>query len=965
MKSLTKVLSAFLVICMFFSMNVFADDKILSDIDSDTLVGKAVNDLISLNIIDGYTDGTFKPDNTVTRAEMAKLIVAFLRLDEIGLGNGTTGFADVDETNHWSQPYVKVAVAQNIIIGYDDGTFRPDNPVKYSEAVKMIVCALGYGPVAESRTQEGTPWYSGYISVAAEKGVLSGATTNNQEDPASRGTVAVLLYNALDVNVGEVSTGKNGIQVSSSNTSAREKYQQSEKLTGVVTAVYQTGLDRASTSIGKRFIEVKSGTSTEIYRVGSGVDTYSYLGYRITANINTESLDEYSSLDSIRIDTKNNVTEINADDIDSVSTSGISYWSSERVTKTTNLSFDPDVSVIYNGRYLEDYTTEDFDIKAGTIKAVDNDGDADADVVFISSYEIIAIKNIGTDSTTDLRKIYALYNEGDIVIPSSGKLVKVTNSSGTVVDDPQSITASKYDIANLLRSKDGEVFDLTITKNSVTGEITSIINDTRIAIDNVEYDVAYNFDKYTGSDKPEFKLSSNVSVYLDINGDIAAAEVSSNSAGSSVYVGYLLLAEKGKGMDGNALVKLYGLTNVTGEQTYKLASKVTVDGKTYSNHDKILQYLAEVSEEVNEGKENFEITPTPYAQLIKYTLRNGLIDSIDTIRVNSPVANDDLVLDLQFPNSEGRDTSGRYSYISGNKFQSTTGSTVMAVNSSTKILVVPDDMNQTNKFRIVSTSYFTQSTGRRVEGYNLNNVGVASYVLVYGGIKETTFNENSDIALTKSVALTMGIVNGDEVQQDKFTGWNFKDGKEIADRRTAEQDILFKKVEQGEIFRYLLDTDNNIDEIEMVLEIEENDIVLLPEVNNGNALEPVSTAAEAKSRRDYRYDPGRTAANSVCRLVYGTVLNINDDNIRLTNTLITDDCGIVENESDTFSCSNYVKVFVLDLTTTDTSNRIHADSTLDEIKTLEDVGDDNKSEASQVLLYYQNGTVRTVIIVKR
>ena len=193
MKVTAKIMSVMLIICMLISFCVFAeeDNKALSDIDPNTLVGKAVNELISLKIIDGYTDGTFKPDNTITRAEMAKLIVAFLRLDDIGLSSAETGFSDVDETNHWSSPYVNVAVAKGIIVGYGDGTFRPDNPVKYCEAVKMVVCALGLGVTAQNRVQEGTPWYSGYITVAYEKGILNGAATNNPEDPASRGTVAL------------------------------------------------------------------------------------------------------------------------------------------------------------------------------------------------------------------------------------------------------------------------------------------------------------------------------------------------------------------------------------------------------------------------------------------------------------------------------------------------------------------------------------------------------------------------------------------------------------------------------------------------------------------------------------------------------------------------------------------------------------------------------------------------------
>ena len=574
MKSLSKVLSLLLVICMLGTLTVSADEKVLSDIDPNTQVGKAVNELVSLNIIDGYTDGTFKPDNTVTRAEMAKLIVAFMRLDDIGLSSGTTGFADIDDTNHWSQPYVKIAIAKGIIVGYDDGTFRPDNPVKYTEAVKMVVCALGYGPVAQNRTPEGMPWYTGYISLAAEKGVLNGAATNKQEDPSSRGIVAILLDNALDVNVGDISTGKNGeVVVSAGEQTARDSYQQSEKLTGVVTAVYQTGLNKADTNLSKTLIQVKNGSTTETYRVNSNLDTYSLLGYRINANINKESNDDdYYKLESISKDSKNTVKEVKSDNIEQISSSGITFWESDEATKTTKMSFSSDMSVIYNGKYLSDYSEDDFNVKSGSIKLIDNNGNSDADVAFINSYKTVAIKNVGTDSSTGKRKIYSLYDEGDILIPSSGKFVKVTDSSGKLLDDPQKLSASKYDIANLLVSKNNEdkVFDLTITKKKVSGEITQIISDKRIAINNVEYDLAYNFIEY--KDKPTLKLSSNINAYLDINGDIAAAEVSANSETSKVYTGYILNVTKEKGIDGRASIRLYGMENISGEKKYTLTS---------------------------------------------------------------------------------------------------------------------------------------------------------------------------------------------------------------------------------------------------------------------------------------------------------------------------------------------------------------------------------------------------------
>ncbi len=161
MKKTKKFLSVLLAAALLFTMVTAVsaaegDTVTLTDINPDTAVGKAVNKLVSVGIINGYEDGTYRPDNTITRAEFAKVIATFLGLGEFASG-APSGFADVDSTNHWAQKYIKLAVDKGIVLGYEDGTFRPDNPVKNSEAIKMVVCALGYGNVAVQRTVEGTP----------------------------------------------------------------------------------------------------------------------------------------------------------------------------------------------------------------------------------------------------------------------------------------------------------------------------------------------------------------------------------------------------------------------------------------------------------------------------------------------------------------------------------------------------------------------------------------------------------------------------------------------------------------------------------------------------------------------------------------------------------------------------------------------------------------------------------------
>lgn len=100
--------------------------------------------LSSLGILEGYEDGTFKPEGTITRAEFAAVTVRLLGAEDSAQGAiGGGQFSDVPD-DQWFAGYVNYAASLGIINGMGRrGTFAPQEPVKYQEAVKMLVCMLG------------------------------------------------------------------------------------------------------------------------------------------------------------------------------------------------------------------------------------------------------------------------------------------------------------------------------------------------------------------------------------------------------------------------------------------------------------------------------------------------------------------------------------------------------------------------------------------------------------------------------------------------------------------------------------------------------------------------------------------------------------------------------------------------------------------------------------------------------
>ena len=219
-KCLAILMTLIFCISMFAGISVSA----FSDVPEDHRHIQAINYLTGKGVINGYEDGTFKPDDTITRAEFVKMLLEFLGFGNIyGDAVIKTNFTDVDgkemtitskdeegkETTsttvtgqHWAAGYIKLAVDKGVVNGYGDGTFGPDDPVKYEEAIKMVVCCLGREEHAKTRAEnlKMSLWPDGYLSIGNDL-VIGKNTDYELGADATRSNVAQMLYNVKDVQV--------------------------------------------------------------------------------------------------------------------------------------------------------------------------------------------------------------------------------------------------------------------------------------------------------------------------------------------------------------------------------------------------------------------------------------------------------------------------------------------------------------------------------------------------------------------------------------------------------------------------------------------------------------------------------------------------------------------------------------------------------------------------------------------
>ena len=123
-----------------------------TDVPADAWYNSAVSTLSNAGILDGYEDGTFRPDGNITRAEFATITARFLEASY----DGGNRFPDID--GHWAAEYINEAANAGIVDGYEDGTFRPQQNITRAEAVTMVNRTVDRHPDADHLLDNMVTW---------------------------------------------------------------------------------------------------------------------------------------------------------------------------------------------------------------------------------------------------------------------------------------------------------------------------------------------------------------------------------------------------------------------------------------------------------------------------------------------------------------------------------------------------------------------------------------------------------------------------------------------------------------------------------------------------------------------------------------------------------------------------------------------------------------------------------------
>jgi hypothetical protein len=184
-----------IVFCLFILVlgNLTEMNKAFAytDIDDSHANNEAIEFLTQIGAVEGYSDGAFKPEGTINRAEFLKMALEVSgKFSEVEEGGNC--FPDV--TDQWFAKYVCFAKANSIVDGYPDGFFYADREINFVEAAKMMVGILD---IEYSKEPNAHYWFEPFLKTLSSKEIIP-VTITSTDKYVNRGEVAEMLWRALE-----------------------------------------------------------------------------------------------------------------------------------------------------------------------------------------------------------------------------------------------------------------------------------------------------------------------------------------------------------------------------------------------------------------------------------------------------------------------------------------------------------------------------------------------------------------------------------------------------------------------------------------------------------------------------------------------------------------------------------------------------------------------------------------------
>ena len=396
---------------MFAGAASFTDEADISENNRD-----AVELLTTLGIIKGYEDGSFDPEGTVDRAEMAKMIYTIRNggNDDASahVGN-TTSFTDI--SGHWAEGYIKYLQNTGIVAGKSATQFAPDAQVTTAEAMKMALALAGYDEVNAGLT--GIDWQKNTLTYATTIG-LTDDVNSAMSAGCSRQDAAQILANVLEANAVRYSSivenfvndSKTGLSYGGDPITVGNKWMDLTIYVGQMVSSGELNINGVADAGKDRFVvDVDTVDGVNVSDVRNWYDNFWYVRDNL---ISCKDGEDHTDLVGMEVKVLVGDKEDEVYGVYATSTSNVVETTMDKVDVENDLDLTVD-EVTYDAKDAAVYVDLDADAKdvatvfttngqavADTVKMIDWDDDGDYETILVNTVSVSKVNYVSSSSIT-------------------------------------------------------------------------------------------------------------------------------------------------------------------------------------------------------------------------------------------------------------------------------------------------------------------------------------------------------------------------------------------------------------------------------------------------------------------------------------------------------------------------------------------------------------------------------------
>ena len=526
-----KFLSLVLALTMALSLVTVSAGATDFDDDGDITYQEAVTVIAGMGIVDGYSDGTFGPDEALTRGAAAKIICNLILgpTTADALSASSAPFVDVPTTNTFAG-YITYCSQQGIISGYADGTFRPTDTLSGNAFMKMLLGALGYDSDKEGYT--GANWTVNVIKQAVGIELNDGNDDFVGSQAVTRQEACLYAFNTLKATMVEYSDNST-VTVGDITISSQGDYSDVSNSTSSDGNIEDDGLMQFAE---RYFRDLEAEDDTDDF--GRPATTWTYDGDELGTYAND------ADATYVVGDTEDTLGTLVTDD------ACLDYSASDVLSNA---------DVYYNGEDLGTYSSNRDEYPAGKgdiIEAYEND-DNEVDTIVIRSYTYAKIDTVDEDlsSTHENNGASMALELVDIDDGSLGTWYDDYDDSDEVLTGYNSNYTEGTVLAVAISEDDNDVILDSYIMDSVTGTPTSAravdysaetrdkaqVAEGTITIDGTRYEYA---GQMTGLDDGlNVDFDEEYTIYLTAEGYVLAVDGDASASLDDVYYVNMVYSE--------------------------------------------------------------------------------------------------------------------------------------------------------------------------------------------------------------------------------------------------------------------------------------------------------------------------------------------------------------------------------------------------------------------------------------